>query len=165
MSTSYKITRSNAKTLEEWVELYTRKTGDKVDVPKGFSVNFLEERGFALIKAVPKDKMVMIYHMCGDARFWRDMAELAAVQSGMRYLAAICTRNIEAYIKFWHWTIKEQQEIDGQKRFICIDTLGRYVVITRKGFNDKTGEPDYWVTQYLVKGEKPVFSHSDTESE
>lgn len=163
--TTYKITRANAKTLEEWIALYKQKTKDVVSIPEGFVLNFIEDRGLAIMKAVPQSKLLIIYDLCGDAKFWRDMAEVGAKQNGLRYISTICTRSIEPYIRFWHWKIQTKSVINGQARYICLDERQRYVVITHKGINEVTGKPDYWVTQYLVKGEKPVFSHSDKESE
>lgn len=145
----YTLTRATARTLEEWIRLYEKTTGDEVDVPKGFVIYYLPERGFALLKADMDGEMVIIYHVCGDAKFWRDMAELLAAANELKYLATICTRNIDAYIRFWHWQVVKEYNQNNHKRYICQDTSGRKVVITHRGFNEKKNRPDYWVTQYL----------------
>ena len=153
----YKITRATARTIAEWIELYEAKTKDKLDVPEGFTINFLETRGFAVWKADVKGNMLFIYHVCGDAKFWRDMGEMLCRQNGLRYISTICVRNVEAYIRFWNWEIQERHVVNGHKRFICKDQLGRCVVLTYKYNVIASGADAYWVTQYLVDGENPKF--------
>ena len=56
-------------------------------------------------------------------------------------------------------------EVDGQTRFFGIDKLGRNVVATHKCIDEDTGLPCYYVTQYLIKGEGPVFSDEESGDE
>ena len=121
-------------------------------------------RGFSVMKPDVEGKILMIFSTCGDARFWRDVAEMLALNNGMTKLMTICIRKIEPYIRFWHWKIMEKQEVNGQNRYFCIDELGRNVLITHRGFNEETNLPTYVITQYLIKGEGPVFSE-DTPKE
>ena len=39
----------------------------------------------------------------------------------------------------------------------CKDELGRDVVITHRGVDEKTGIPTYYVTKYLVQGDAPAI--------
>lgn len=141
--------------MEEWVKFYKSKTHDAVDVPQGFSVTFLPTRGFMVTKPDIEGSMLMVYIVCGDGAFWHDVAELLAINNGLRYLTTICTRHIEPYIRLWGWKILTKGDINNQKRYVCIDKQGRYIVATHRGEDVKTGEPSYWVTKYLIKGEKP----------
>ena len=99
----------------------------------------------------------MIFSTCGDGRFWRDVNEMLALNNGMTKLMTICIRKIEPYIRFWGWKITKQQEVNGQKRYFCIDNIGRNVLITHRGFNEEASLPTYTVTQYLIKGEGPML--------
>ena len=145
-------------TLEEWIEFYEKKSKEKFEVPEGFIFNWLPTRGFSVMQPDVEGKILMIFSTCGDGRFWRDMAEMLALKSGFRCLMTICIRKIEPYIRFWGWKIEKIQEVKGQKRYFCKDKLGRNVLITHRGFIEETQLPTYVVTQYLIKGEGPVFS-------
>lgn len=144
-----KVTRANARTFEEWMALYKQKTGDYVSVPPGFTLNFLEDRGICVMKPEADTGIFVIYDLCGDAKFWRDLAELYCRQNGLKCISTICTRRIRPYIRFWGWKIIKEQHINGQERYICKDKLDRYVVITFKGINEISHRPDYWVTEYM----------------
>lgn len=148
-----KITRATAKTLKEWAELYEDKTGDKAILPKGFRLYFLPERGFAMYQIDTVGKIMMVYRLCGDAKFWHDVAELIAYQTGMKYISTIVSREIKAYMRFWHWDVIEEFTLNNEKRFICKDSQGRKVVLTHNGIQ-ANGMPTYWCTQYLYEGIK-----------
>jgi len=153
---------SKPHTLEEWIQFYEEKSKEKLEVPKGFLFQWLPTRGFSVMRPDIEGKILMIFSTCGDGRFWRDVAEMLALNNGMTRLMTVCIRKIEPYIRFWHWKIVEKQEVNGQKRYFCIDDMGRNVLITHRGFIEETQLPTYVITQYLIKGEGPTFSE-DTE--
>ncbi len=144
------IRRYGAKTLAEWIILYESKTNDKVELPKGFQLYFLPERGFCQYKVDIDNKMLIVYQLCGDAKFWRDVGELICLVNKLDSISTICTRNILAYIRFWGWKIKQQFDVNNQKRFICEDTQGRKIIITHKHI-DGNGDVAYWVTHYITE--------------
>lgn len=151
------------KSLRQWVELYERKTGDKAELPPGFRLTYLAERGFISMKPVPKGKMMFVYQVCGDAKFWRDYAELVSITMGLCRVCTICTRHIRPYIRGFGWEILKEECINGQYRFRCQDSTGRLVIITHRGINDATGEPDYWVSHYLNKKYCDEFAEGEKE--
>lgn len=157
-----RVTRANARSFEDWCELYKIKTGDEITVPPGFTVNFLESRGICIMKPDTKTGIFTIFDLCGDAKFWRDLADMYCRQNGLKCISTICTRKIEPYIRFWGWKILKAENINNQKRFICKDHLGRYVVITHKGINSVSHRPDYWVTEYVTY-DKPVLVDKESE--
>ena len=152
-------------TLDEWIRFYEDKSGEKLEVPKNFIFQWHPYRGFSVMMPDLEGKILMIYSTCGDGRFWRDVAEMLALNNGMTKLMTICIRKIEPYIRFWHWKIQNVQEVDGQKRYFCIDDMERNVLITHRGVNEETNLPTYVVTQYLIKGEGPVFSNKESGDE
>ncbi len=151
------------RTLVEGVKFYEDKSGEKLEIPKGFLFQWLPTRGFSVIKPDIEGKILMIFSTCGDGKFWRDVAEMLALNNGMTILMTICIRKIEPYIRFWHWKINKVQEVNGQKRYFCTDELGRNVLITHRGLNDTTGIPTYVITQWLIKGEGPVLADEKLE--
>lgn len=141
--------KQKPKSLQEWVKIYEEKTGDRAELPYGYRLLYLAERGFASMKPDIEGKMMIVYQVCGDGKFFRDYAELTAAAMGLDCVATICTRAIRPYIRSFGWQILSEQCIKDQHRFVCQDSIGRKIVITHKDINEKTGEPEYWVTHYL----------------
>ena len=77
-----------SKTLEEWVELYEKKTGDKFERDKRFELFYLPEKGFAEIAAT--GKMVWLNQLCGEVKVWRVFAEEIARKFGYSHAGAFC---------------------------------------------------------------------------
>jgi len=148
---------SKPHTLEEWIQFYEDKTKDKFELPQGMRLMWLPHRGFMVVAIDLNIKVLLIYLTCGDGKFWRDVAEMLALNNGLTKLMTICTRKIEPYIRFWRWKITDKQEKDGQIRYFCKDDMDRDVLVTHRGVDEKSGQATYYVTQYLIKGERPEF--------
>lgn len=142
-----------AKSLKEWVTEYEEKTGDKFDVPVGFQLYWLPERGFASMKPDFEGKILVMWQVCGDGKFWRDTGELFVANAmNLECVAAICIRPIRPYIRAFNWEILDEQCVNEQYRFLCQDSAGRAIVITHKGEgNEKNPNPEYWVTHYIKR--------------
>ena len=145
------MTRSKAKTFDEWVEYYEQKTGDKYKCPNGYRVYYLPDRGFAQIAR--SGEMLLIYIVCGDGKFWHDFAEALAMAMGCDALGSICTRAPLPYIRFWGWKVEKTENKDGFFRFWCKDKQGRKVLLSPKHV-EENGDVTYWITQYLKKKEE-----------
>lgn len=140
------------KSLKEWLSIYENKTGDRAELPYGYRLCYLAERGFASMKPDIEGKMMVVYQVCGDGKFWRDYAEMMAAGMGLDCVGTICTRAIEPYIRSFGWEILSKTEINGQRRYRCQDSIGRLIICTYKCDGDKEGmPPHYWVTHYLNK--------------
>lgn len=135
--------------LAAWIDIYEKKTKDKVDLPEGYQLLYMAERGFAVIKPDYESKMMIVYETCGDAKFWRDVCELMCCSNGLEIIATICTRHIRPYMRAFGWKLLKEECVNDQYRFICEDSIGRLIIITHKDISDSTGEATYWVTQYL----------------
>lgn len=101
------------KSLADWIKVYEQKTGDKHDIPNGFKLYYLPDRGYAVYSMFKKeqpDDAILVYEVCGDARFWHDMAVFLAQQNQVKNVITVCTRNIMAYVRFWGWDIKEKYD-------------------------------------------------------
>ena len=143
-------------TPQEWVDWYEKKTGDTFEVPGRYTINYHERRGIMTFIADIEAKMLIVGYVIGDGRFWHDVAEMIAKQNGLRYVATICTRSVEAYIRFWRYkVVKEWDDEEKGKRYLTVDPLGKYATLTYRGKDERTGVDTYWVIEYLVPGEKP----------
>lgn len=138
-----------AKSLREWIQVYESKTNDTFEIPKGFTLVYLAERGFASMMPDLEGKIMIVWQTCGDGQFWRDYGELKGLEYGCECIATICTRPIKPYIRAFGWAILKEYCKDGRYRFLCQDSAGRKVIVTHK--RDATGDepPQYWVTHYF----------------
>lgn len=105
------------KTLDEWISFYEKKVGAKYEPPDKRTTRFyFPDKGFAEIGAT--NNMVIIHQMCGDARFWKQVAEVLAMERGINHLGTWCVRKIEAYIRFFGVEIERIENAgDGLKRY------------------------------------------------
>ncbi len=138
---------------QKWIEWYEKKTGDKFIVPDGYVINHHERRGIMTLKS--ENDMLVVGYVVGDGRFWHDAAEVIAKTNKYRCIATICTRNVEAYIRFWRYKIVKEWNKNGEKRFLCKNRGGCYATLTYRGKDSNTGVDTYYVVQYMAPGDKP----------
>lgn len=147
-----------AKSLKEWIEFYEAKSGDSFYLLPDFRLLYMPERGFATMKPDYEGKMMIVYQVCGDAKFWQDYTELVSQAAGFECMATIFTRHIEPFIRALGGEIIEKEDVNGQLRYWCQDSIGRLAIITHKHCDEKTGEPVYWGTHYLnTKATSPLI--------
>lgn len=156
-----------AKSLKEWIDEYESKTGDKFFTPAGFRLYWLPERGFASMKPDFEGKMLIIWQVCGDGKFWRDAAELYIANAlGLETLISICTRPVIPYMRAFHWEVLDEECVNGQYRYLCQDSAGRAVVLTHKDSGNKDNpNPEYWVTHYIKRKAARTFAEFFGEDE
>lgn len=152
---------AQGKSLKDWIELYEAKVKEKAELPSGFSLVYLADRGFTILKPDTESKMMVIYQVCGDGKFWRDYAELKALELGLEVLGSICVRRFAPYIRAFGWELLDTEcyinNDETHHRYLCQDSTGRAVLFSHKGFDEDTGEPQYWVTQYLNRKAAPTI--------
>jgi len=110
-----------ARTLEEWADLYEKKTGEKLDRTKRPTFYF-PDKGFGVF--VTDGDMIILREICGDGIFWRQIGEVLALERGFHKLGTICTRvkNIKAYFRGIGADItKEEVMEDNQIRYYLED--------------------------------------------
>lgn len=144
-----KVSRETARTYEQWCEFYEEKTGERVSLPSGFALYFLEEMGFCQVRPIPEDKTLVVYQTVGDGLFWRNFAEVICKVNGFDYLQTFVTRRVRPYMRLFGWKIVREWDMEGVKRFLCRDKLGRDVLLTQSNSLSDKGEPVFIVTQYL----------------
>lgn len=132
--------------LDEWIELYEKKTKEKFEPHAGFKLFYLPDRGFCEIKVDSEKKIVMIYQACGDGKFWRDYGLLLADLTGCIVLGTICCRkNVRAFIKLFGFSVKKEIDLDNQvKRYICVDKFNKKRLLVSPVITDK--KTIYYIT-------------------
>ena len=137
-------------TKEDYDRRYHAKTGDDPTPPHGFTCSYLPERGWCHHRLDNEAKLLFIWSVSGDGRFWRDWARATAALCDCRAIVTICTRPILPYIRLWHWHIDRTETKNGHHRYHCRTADGRPVLITHK-HTDPDGQIAYWVTEYLTE--------------
>ncbi len=134
------------KTIEEWIKFYEEKSKVKYEPPDNRVKQFyFPDRGFAEIGA--SKNMVIIHQLCGDAKFWKNVAEVLAMQLGIKHLGTWCIRKIEPYIRFFGVEIERVEDLgEGLKRYHGkLKDTGKSAVFT-PNFRNKNGNIGYIVT-------------------
>ena len=105
-----------AKTMDDWIKLYEKKTGVKFEPDSRATLKFDPEKGFAEFGVF--GNMVVIGQLSGDAKYWKKLAENLAQQLGLNHLGTWCIRNVEAYIKLFNVEVDMIEEAgEGLKRY------------------------------------------------
>lgn len=139
------------KSLKQYAKEYEKTTGDKIVWRPDYTVVYLAERGFITYKPDYEGEMLVVEFTVGDGKFFRHYAEIKAGELGLKYVGTFCNRNIEAYLRNFGCEILDKQEINGQKRYLCQDALGRKVTATFKCDRRNGLEPEYYVVLYLFE--------------
>jgi len=137
------------KTLDAWIKIYEKRTRENFEPKKDFKLIFLPDRGFCEYSVDIQKRMVMIYQLCGDGKFWRDIALVMADLYGCNYIGTICSRdNIKAYIRFWGYCIDYEEQLpEGLSRYHCKQKTTQKPALCSPAWIDKvTGKVSYYVT-------------------
>ena len=134
-----------SRTLKEWIQLYEKKTGTKFEPNPRGTIMFYPERGFAEIGST-KD-MVIIGQVSGDAKFWKQTAEVMAKERRITHLGTWCIRNIKAYMKFFGAEIERIEDAgEGYERYHCrLKDTGKPALFSPTAINS-AGNVVYMVT-------------------
>ena len=91
--------------------------------------------------------MIIIHQLCGDAKFWKQVGEVLAIEHDLRHLGTWCIREIEPYIKFFNAEIERVEDLaDGLKRYHCrFKDTGKAATCSPR-FRLKNGNIGYMVT-------------------
>lgn len=135
-------------TLAQWIAKYEQKTGEKFEAKTGFKLLYSQDRGFCEIRVDEEKKMVMIWQLCGDGRFWRDFAELLAGLFGYRNLGTITIRHeVEAYVRLFGFKIERKELLpDGYYRYYGVGTGSRSKCLCSPAWISENGRMAYYVT-------------------
>lgn len=114
-----------SKTLNQFMETYEKKTGDKFVRNARYEFFYIADKGFCEIGTT--DKMVILNQVCGDGRFWKKFAEEIAKQAGFKAVGTWCVRKaIKAWIRLFGFKIVETEDLpNGLKRYHGVDEQGR----------------------------------------
>jgi len=135
------------KTLDEWIAEYEKKTGKPFKRMNGFQLFYFPERGFCEIAVDTNNKIVVVYQLCGDGKFWRRLIEFLAMALRYPCCGTYCVRHIKPYIRFWGYKI-DRTEITGDnlERYHCSDKHGKKLTCSPAWRDNDTGELTYFMT-------------------
>ena len=122
------------RTIDEWIELYEKKTKLKYETPDPRTRRFyFPDRGFAEI-GIASD-MVVIVQTSGEGLFWKQVAEILAAERGITHLGCWVVRDIEPYIKLFGIEVEKTEEKEkGFKRYYDkFKDNGKKVLLTPQG--------------------------------
>lgn len=119
------------KTLNEYIEMYEKHTGEKFEFNYNFSFFYSPAHGFCEYSL--KGDSLYIWQMCGDGRFWLDIAIKTCVMFGLKSFASFVIRKPKPFIRFLGFRITEALEKDGCKKYICVNDLGEKLTATQYG--------------------------------
>ena len=133
------------KTLEEWIKIYEKKTGTEFKADPRAKLQFNPEKGFAEFGVY--EDMVIVGQCCGDAKYWKEIAEYLASQLDLKHLGTWCCRKIEPYIKLFNVEIEFTEDAgEGLKRYHCrIKDTGKPALFSPRSRNS-AGNVVYMVT-------------------
>lgn len=135
-------------TLNKYITLYETKTGESYELPVGFRLFYLPNRGFCQYAKSEIDKAIIVYHCCGDGEFWRDYGALMAKDHGYDKLVTLLCRPVKPYIRAMKWTItRSGVHADGREWYVLHDTTDNLVIIRESHTNPNTGNKIYHVTK------------------
>ena len=133
------------KTLDEWIALYEKKTGEAFQNKEGFRLFFLPERGFCQMRV--DGKLLVLSQVCGDGQFWIDHSQIMASVTGCNAVGTFAVRkNIEAFIRLGGYRVDRTEELlNGLKRYFCVHKDGTKGQVSPYGKRDD-GSVVYMVT-------------------
>ena len=133
-----------SKTLEEWIALYEKKTGEEFKHDERFAFFYLPDKGFCEI-ADFGGKMLFVGQTSGDGHFWRDFTEKLARKLNIKVCGTICIRKeSRAYIRLFGYKIDKVDEENGLKRYYCTSKNGGWYIMTE--FLCESGHKHCYVT-------------------
>ena len=131
------------RTLGEWIEFYNKKAPEKFKRDERFTLFYLPDKGFCELFA--SEKIVLMWQVCGDGRFWKKFAEDVARKFNLKVCATLCTRReVKAWIRSFGFKIDKVEDKDGFKRYHSTDKGGNWGLMTE--VVSKSGNHEYWVT-------------------
>lgn len=139
------------RTLEEWIEIYNKKSLTKFERDKRFRLMYYPDKGFCEMTAT--DKIIVIAQVSGDGKFWKKIAERIARQMNYKLCATTCSRReIFAYIRLFGHKIKIIDENKNLKGYYTQDKFGNWALLAECIF--KNGSHGYKILWQVPKAVK-----------
>ena len=132
------------KSLEEWINFYEKKTGEKFVRDESYELFYLPDKGFCELAV--GDKMIVIKQLSGDARFWKKFAEEIARQMQKKVCGTwFIRREVKAYIRLLGFKVERVETLpDGLERYYGVDKNGKKGLMSPAYKNGK--QKEYFVT-------------------
>lgn len=134
--------------LDSWIKKYNAKTPEPFSRDLRYDFYFKPDKGFCELGMNIDGDMIMMNQLCGDARYWRDLANKAAKACGIKRCGTICIRpEIRAYIRLFGYRItKEEKLSDELIRFHCINKEHKRALVSPAFYYKDRGVQAHFVT-------------------
>ena len=107
------------KTLEQWIAQYNKKVPEGFKRNERFELFYLPEKGFA--EVMDTGKMILVYQVSGDFKFWRNFVEKIARRLGYTRAGTLCCRKIKPYLRMANAVPYRIDETPQGARYFCRD--------------------------------------------
>lgn len=88
-----------ARTKQDWVDYYEKKTGGRFVMAPDEMVLFHPRHGFLTFFLNQEDECIEVHHAVGDGKFWQAQAIRMLHVLGMKRVRFFTRRNPEAWIR------------------------------------------------------------------
>lgn len=83
--------------MNKWIERYNKKIPEGFKRDERFALFYSPEKGFAEIG--DSGKIIIVNQVCGELKYWRDVAEHIARKRGRSHICTFCLRPILPYMR------------------------------------------------------------------
>ena len=118
-------------TLEYWVAMYEKHTGEKFAFKENYTFFYKPEHGFCEYK--PTKDCIYIWALCGDLSYWHGLAVQACKKFNIPKLAAWIVRHPKPFIRRLGFKIYHTENRNGDIKYWCIDKQDKELICTPYG--------------------------------
>ena len=120
-----------AKTLDEYIQMYEKHTGEKFEFNSSFSFFYEPEHGFCEYRM--EDTGLYIWQLCGDLKYWVDIGYKFCKMHELPAMSAYILRKPKPFIRALGFKIESTENEDGYKRYHCRNEAGEILTATQHG--------------------------------
>ena len=119
------------KALAEYIAFYEKHTGEAFAFKQPFSFYYSPEHGFC--EYLPEGDTLYIWQMCGDGKFWINLALKVCREFKLKYICSYVVRKPLPFIRNLGFKIVMKQNNHGYLRYRGKNKDGEYLNATQFG--------------------------------
>ena len=127
--------------LNEWAELYHRKTGELFSPDEKYTLIHDDEHGFCEYKIFPKH--IQLRQLCGDCKFWVKIAMSIVLQLGLEAMCAKILRHPKPFIRALGFKLATTEEKEGYYRYTAYNEQNHKLIATQ--------HKDFYFFEWIIK--------------
>lgn len=118
-------------TLEDYIQMYEKHTGERFEFNPNFSFFFKPEHGFCEYKA--EKTGLYIWQLCGDLKYWVDIGYKVCKKMNLPSMSAYILRHPKPFIRALGFKIVQIEDKEGYKKYHCENKSGEKLTATQYG--------------------------------